>query len=467
MKTEEFLKILRDKLSILEESEIDDIISEYKEHIEEKKKTKKKEEKIIEEFGNIDELAREILKAYKINDEYNSKSDFNNTIKKWFNKFEEVINKIVKILTTASAGEIIKFIIEIFIICVLIALMKIPFEFVEHLLGNLFIYLPDPFSDAFNHLLRFLTEVSYVIIAFLTFIVIFKERYLDNDETFEFKTERKNVKELKENKEIKNEKISAKTIRRNKGKTEKRERSNAAFDSLANILVLFVKLLIVLICIPFLFTFIVSISGLIMSIMFSIKYITVIGIIIAMVGVVLAHYWIITIFYNIIFNKNSNGKLLFLLFIVSFALIGSGIGYSILEIGDLNILDMNRLSLEYTTKDYEYDLNNILHDYNKELDIDFRSDYDSVKINTVIDNTLGDKVLIKVKYYDKLTRISLHEFNHYDDYADIQIYSDLKGREIFNFTVNSLKNKRIYDLSSLKTYITVYVSEDNANKINY
>ena len=51
-----------------------DIINEYSDIIDEKVKHGKTEEESVKEFGNIDELAEEILKAYKINPNYN-KSD--------------------------------------------------------------------------------------------------------------------------------------------------------------------------------------------------------------------------------------------------------------------------------------------------------------------------------------------------------------------------------------------------------
>ena len=73
MKKEEFLNKLREKISILKKEEQDDIINEYNEHIEEKLKKKEKEEDIIKELGDIDEIAKEILDAYKINEEYSNK----------------------------------------------------------------------------------------------------------------------------------------------------------------------------------------------------------------------------------------------------------------------------------------------------------------------------------------------------------------------------------------------------------
>ena len=67
MKKEEFIKKLREKLSILEEKEIEDIVAEYTGYIEEKMQKGATEEEAIKDFGSIEELTKELLEAYKIN----------------------------------------------------------------------------------------------------------------------------------------------------------------------------------------------------------------------------------------------------------------------------------------------------------------------------------------------------------------------------------------------------------------
>jgi len=81
MNKNEFLETLRKKLSILESSEVDDIILEYSNHIDQKIKDGKKEKEAVAAFGNIDDLAKEILRGYKISDTYSSNDLLNNLIK--------------------------------------------------------------------------------------------------------------------------------------------------------------------------------------------------------------------------------------------------------------------------------------------------------------------------------------------------------------------------------------------------
>ena len=83
MNKKEFLETLRKRLSLLEESEVDDIILEYSNHIDQKVKDGKKEKAAVEAFGDIDDLSKEILMGYKISDNY-SNSDLLNNLSKFF-----------------------------------------------------------------------------------------------------------------------------------------------------------------------------------------------------------------------------------------------------------------------------------------------------------------------------------------------------------------------------------------------
>ena len=75
MNKKKFLKILEEKLQILSEEEINDILNEYKDTIEEKVKHGSSEEEAVADFGSVEELSREILKAYKINPDYSKNKD--------------------------------------------------------------------------------------------------------------------------------------------------------------------------------------------------------------------------------------------------------------------------------------------------------------------------------------------------------------------------------------------------------
>lgn len=70
MNREEFLAALRSRIAMLEQSEQEDILAEYAQHIEMQMKDGFSEEEAIRDFGPLDELTAEILEAYHIDPEY-------------------------------------------------------------------------------------------------------------------------------------------------------------------------------------------------------------------------------------------------------------------------------------------------------------------------------------------------------------------------------------------------------------
>lgn len=97
MKKEDFLRDLDSRLHILNETERKDILDEYAQHIDLKIANGLSEEAAARDFGDIKELASEILSAYNVNLKYN-KPDVTDTykrvgekIKKWFSLRKEKV----------------------------------------------------------------------------------------------------------------------------------------------------------------------------------------------------------------------------------------------------------------------------------------------------------------------------------------------------------------------------------------
>lgn len=74
MNKEEFLNELRGHLRVLDEKEQQDIIDEYAQHIDLKMKSGLSEEDAICDFGNVEELAGDILEAYHVDPKFEEKS---------------------------------------------------------------------------------------------------------------------------------------------------------------------------------------------------------------------------------------------------------------------------------------------------------------------------------------------------------------------------------------------------------
>lgn len=71
---EEFLNELRGHLRVLDEKEQQDIIDEYAQHIDLKMKSGLSEEDAICDFGNVEELAGDILEAYHVDPKFEEKT---------------------------------------------------------------------------------------------------------------------------------------------------------------------------------------------------------------------------------------------------------------------------------------------------------------------------------------------------------------------------------------------------------
>jgi hypothetical protein len=72
----DFLNLLEQRLIILNEEERIDLLSEYEQHIEMKMQSGLSEEEAIADFGDPEEMIRELLEAYHLNTDYQPKNQF-------------------------------------------------------------------------------------------------------------------------------------------------------------------------------------------------------------------------------------------------------------------------------------------------------------------------------------------------------------------------------------------------------
>ncbi|GFI61866.1 hypothetical protein IMSAG049_01037 [Clostridiales bacterium] len=113
MDKNEFLKELENRIRVLDKSEIKDILAEYSQHIEMRMDSGLSEEDAIRNFGDMDDLAAEILEAYHVNPEFEKKETVEDTkkntkIKTWGTKIMScavvVPGGIKKVFGTVAKG---------------------------------------------------------------------------------------------------------------------------------------------------------------------------------------------------------------------------------------------------------------------------------------------------------------------------------------------------------------------------
>lgn len=176
MKKDEFLKTLKAKLSILKEEEQDDIISEYEAHIDLAIKNGKQEEEVIADFGNIADLAHEILDAYKINYERKNKIFYD-----FESFFEEIIEKIVlflKKLGTYFTEDTVSVILQVIALLILFVFIKFPFYLFD-LLGSSIIetLFASKIAEFFKAIWQFFIWLGYFITIASIFVSYFNKKY--------------------------------------------------------------------------------------------------------------------------------------------------------------------------------------------------------------------------------------------------------------------------------------------------
>ncbi|MDE5540094.1 MAG: DUF1700 domain-containing protein, partial [Bacilli bacterium] len=295
MNKEEFLNKLRKKLSVLEDSEIEDIISEYRGYIEEKVNVGLTEEEATKELGDIDEIARDLLAAYKVKSEPEE-----GTFSKFINKLSVGLDNFMESLNDKSAKDIIKVLIEIVIILFLICLLKIPFAMIRDLGSNIFEELVNPVGSVFSGLWRFIIELSYVIVAILFFFKMFEQRYF-RDVSEKIVEEHETY--VKEESKPKKSKTTSSAEKTKPAKVIVKEKDNSFVNVLSTICIYILKFLVIFFLIGVVFYLVGMSIAIGFAIYFLIKGVTYYGILILLVALFLGGAFILELGLNFIFNK--------------------------------------------------------------------------------------------------------------------------------------------------------------------
>lgn len=435
MKKRKFLNELERKLYILNEEERKDIINEYKDTIEEKMKHGKSEEEAIEDFGSIDLLVEEILKAYKINPQYDKKED--PKVKDVFDKSESLIQKWAHDLSTffQELGKdckengleitlelIFEWILKGIFLLILCSLVKIPFALLEVLGLGIFDFTFSPFNILLGVVWKILLGILYFVVCILLGIAMFKQYFI----TYSKKNNKVEVPVKK------NEKIEKKT------------------DSFSPVFLLIKVFVILVLGIPCFFATI----GLSFLFAFSI-YLLTIGI--PVIGLLLLSFGLLLLFGMTAQFAFELPRKRFPFFTILFSsiLIVFGGFLSITSLIDYTYRD--ELPNRYSSKEEVY-----LEDIKEFTTIS--SAYDKT---ITINNDLPDgRVQIRVTYYDDYITIKKEEFSN-----QIKIQSQYKNhkrlwKKNYHLFLEDLKEKEIYNYSLLYHYhITIEVNENTRSQI--
>lgn len=172
MKKQEFLDKLKSRLSILNDEEVDDILNEYEAHINEKLHAGKSEEEATADFGDFNELVKEILGAYKIKDKAPHESRSTGSFEQWIHQAIDEITDFVKPLfdrfSALDTDQIGYFIVYLVLTLVMVWLIQIPFW----IIGNMGVWFLNVIPFGLGTVIGFIFSVAMKIAQLVVSILI-------------------------------------------------------------------------------------------------------------------------------------------------------------------------------------------------------------------------------------------------------------------------------------------------------
>ena len=452
MTKKKFLSELEKKLSVLNESEIKDIMNEYNDIIDEKVKHGKTEKEAISDFGKIDDLANEILSAYKINPNYNEGSkdefeasckklgeDFDDFIKKGAEKASKVTKKVMDQVRENEQEFTIEFIFELLFKAIAALLLcvvaTIPMTIIKELVESLLRMFVSPLSNILIFLFEFVLGILFLILCGFIFVAMFKQYVIPNKKKEEKKEEIK--KETKsEEKEMKKEKLV----------------KSSGPDALGTLIITIMKIAVIFfILLPiWMMEFGIGIC-LVFLIAALIKGIFFIGPLFLCAGGICLLSEISSIIYRMIFTEKKPH------------FYGILIGLVFLVIGTFLTIDlvMNFDYIKEAPSGYEK------KNYTETLEVDANTvvDYDyHMKYQTKIDNTMADhQIKVEVLYYEDIYQVPMvikENENH-----EITVALEDNKRTNFKFhyqmLIDDLRKNQLHDYRQLEDYDVIITANEN------
>ena len=452
MTKKKFLSELEKKLSVLDDSEIQDIVNEYRDIIDEKVKHGKTEKEAIEDFGSLDDLVKEILSAYKINpnykeahkDEFEASAkklgeDFDDFIKKGAEKASKATKKVMDQVRENDQEFTVEFVFELLFKAIAALLLcvvaTIPMTIIKELVESLLRMFVSPLSNILIFLFEFVLGILFLILCGFIFVAMFKQYVTPNKK----KEEKKEI-EKKENMKEKETKKNEKVVKRSE------------HDALGTLIITIMKVAVIFfILLPiWMMEFGIGIC-LVFLLAAMIKGIFFVGPLFLCAGGICLLSEISSIIYRMIFTEKKPH------------FYGILIGLVFLVIGTFLTIDlvMNFDYIKEAPSGYEK------KNYTETLEVDANTvvDYDyHMKYQTKIDNTMADhQIKVEVLYYEDIYQVPMvikENENH-----EITVALEDNKRTNFKFhyqmLIDDLRKNQLHDYRQLEDYDVIITANEN------
>lgn len=386
---------------------------------------------------NLDDLINKNIT--QIEDLSSSKKKLTNFIK----SIGDGITKTIKMIENFSFKDLVKFIIQILVIVLVIAICRIPFSLVEDAVYNILVkYQNNIICNVFLTFFEFIISIGYSVFAIITFFYIYKVKFLSDVEVI---NKESNKKTSDTNKQIKS---SDKYIIKSNKMT--------ILEFLTMLLIWFLKFMVIVFMIPTLISLLTTIVCFTLFIVLLFKGLLLTGPILITISLIVFGVVLLEIMFNFIVNKKSNYKRVFIAMISSITVFGIGVLFSMIYFSDLKLIDKTSPKFKNKKMEQVISMNDSLFIYNYNGNINYEVD----------PNLSNDEVKLTLSYYSNTItpKVNKNDDNTYSigviqsKYFRMQDYTD--------DIINNLKKKRVYTYYGVNDInVSVFASEENINKI--
>lgn len=454
MNKKKFLKLLEEKLQILSEEERNDILNEYKDTIEEKVRHGSSEEEAVADFGSMEELSREILKAYKINPDYSKKKEeiskekvkdiveqSESLIKKGAKKMSEWTTDFVEDFKNNGQDWTLELVFEIIIKAIImligLSLLRLPFYFIEHLGMSILDLSFPPVDTILSVIWRCLVGIIYFLTCILIAIIVFRPYFSIKEK-----------KDLKKKEKNEHKKIDA-----------SKEQHSVSHDSIGRVIIELLKgILFLFLVFPLYFVDFGCYVAVVVLIFLLIQGVPVVGALFILLSVSIFFTFLTKFFYNLLYGKKTvycysliMSAILFvtgcffLLYTISKVEVSMGIPDNIFEKKEM--VYHETLTQEYFTIpgwSYQIEEDSSLQDNDIEIVITYYPDFMEIQNYTV--NQKDTLSMYLKTYYRNISRET--------------------GKKVYHMIIDELKEYRWYQYHELNhVYITIKANHNMIQKI--
>ncbi len=395
-------------------------------------------------FGcTLDDLTNDEIK--EISNNYRNKNITSNLV----DELLDIINRTCKIFRNLKLKNILKIIFEMIIVVIILLLFNIPVQYIYSLGVDIFMNFGLKIGNILSSIFNFVLSVIYIILSIIIFIYVYKIRVLDHYEKLNLNentlVKKDKVVDLKEKDNIleNNQPIRKEVI-------IKKERNYVIFKVLGSIVMWCIKIFIIFLSLPFIFSLLMLFASLIIDIIIIFKGVFYFGIFLGILSCITLNIGILTIIFNFIFNRSNDVKKLFIMFLVSLSTLGIAIGITTWDITNINFIEGVPNSFKLEKYETNYEMNNEL------VIIDYYHN-----INFKVDEHLGNNLKIEINYYsDYENYYTSCEDNHYIFIHQKETMTSLN--KLVNSLLDDLANKRIHFYEGLSNNeITVSATSKN------